>query len=615
MAESTHKDQKPVSFDKSISSSSSRCAFMAIVIFLIFLSYFLYSFSFNSFIQSPSKISNSLHAPLVQLGSGQKQEDKTELKHIVFGIASSSKLWKHRSEYVKTWWKPDSEMKGAAWLEKPTVNENVSSPSSSALPEIRISSDTSNFKYRHRKGHRSAIRITRIVSDTVRMLNGTESASVRWIVMGDDDTVFFTENLVRVLRKYDHKQFYYIGAPSESHLQNLNHFSYGMAYGGGGFAISYPLAKALEKMQDPCIERYADLYGSDDRIHACMAELGVPLTREVGFHQFDVYGNLLGLLSVHPQAPIVSIHHLDVVEPIFPRMDRVKAVKRLMISAKLDSASLVQQSICYDTTHQWTMSVSWGYTVQITRTYMPARMMEVPTRTFNDWNKHRDFTNVAFNTRPITYTDCQQPRVFYMSRALNDSSSGTTISEYLRHKEKNPKCEWGIPDPSDINRIFVYKKSNPDRWNKTPDPSALEDTDISENKKKLSSYTVDAIFEKNFSLLGVGEGEDCPLLLKEATDVFKFYASGRRYCHRLLATLELKSRHDLISRLFNCCVPCKDEISFEVYMNDEGMDHVVFALARKKAAKVMLKEMRDLQRFGGCSWREEVGGRGVGCGF
>ncbi|KAJ4871166.1 thiamine diphosphate-binding fold protein [Raphanus sativus] len=34
-------------------------------------------------------------------------------------------------------------------------------------------------------------------------------------------------------------------------------------------------------------------------------------------------------------------------------------------------------------------------------------------------------------------------------------------------------------------------------------------------------------------------------------------------------------------------------------MNDEGMDHVVFALARKKAAKGMLKEMRDLQRFGG----------------
>ncbi|CAN8274057.1 unnamed protein product [Cochlearia groenlandica] len=109
----------------------------------------------------------------------------------------------------------------------------------------------------------------------------------------------------------------------------------------------------------------------------------------------------------------------------------------------------------------------------------------------------------------------------------------------------------------------------------------------------------DSIFEKNFSLLGVGEGEDSPLLLKEATNVFKFYASGRRYCQGMLATLELKSRHDLISRMFNAVVPCKDEISFEVYMNEEAMDHVVFAVARKKAAKAMHKELRDLQRFGG----------------
>lgn len=102
--------------------------------------------------------------------------------------------------------------------------------------------------------------------------------------MCDDDTVFIVENVVRVLKKYDHKQFYYIGSSSESHLQNIL-FSYGMAYGGGGFAISYPLAAELEKMQDRCMQRYAGLYGSDDRIHACMAELGVPLTREAGFHQ------------------------------------------------------------------------------------------------------------------------------------------------------------------------------------------------------------------------------------------------------------------------------------------------------------------------------------------
>lgn len=109
----------------------------------------------------------------------------------------------------------------------------------------------------------------------------------------------------------------------------------------------------------------------------------------------------------------------------------------------------------------------------------------------------------------------------------------------------------------------------------------------------------DSIFDRNFSLLGIGEGDDSPLLLKEGQTVFKFYASGRRYCQGLLATMELKSRHDLISRLYNMVVPCKDEISFEVYMNEEAMDHVVFAVAKKKAAKTMQKEVRDLQKFAG----------------
>ncbi|XP_028792330.1 uncharacterized protein At5g49945-like [Neltuma alba] len=110
--------------------------------------------------------------------------------------------------------------------------------------------------------------------------------------------------------------------------------------------------------------------------------------------------------------------------------------------------------------------------------------------------------------------------------------------------------------------------------------------------------TKDSIFEKNFSLLGIGGGGDeAPLLLKEGQTAFKFYASGRRYCQGLLATMELKSRQDLISSIYNMIVPSRDEITFEVYMNDEAMDHVVFAMAKKKAAKAMQKDVRDLQRF------------------
>lgn len=207
-------------------------------------------------------------------------EEKTNLHHIVFGIAASKKLWSHRKKYIRLWWRPN-QMRGYVWLDEPV---QYNREDNNTLPPTKVSSDTSAFPYKHKTGDRSAIRISRIVSENLRL--GLKD--VRWFVMGDDDTFFVVENLVRVLEKYDHNQFYYIGATSESHIQNI-FFSYNMGFGGGGFAISYPLAKALEKIQDKCIERYPSLYGSDDRIQACMAELGVPLTKEVGFHQVCVF--------------------------------------------------------------------------------------------------------------------------------------------------------------------------------------------------------------------------------------------------------------------------------------------------------------------------------------
>ncbi|TMW93677.1 hypothetical protein EJD97_011304 [Solanum chilense] len=387
----------------------------------------------------------------------RKKEEETKLKHVVFGIAASSILWDKRKEYIKLWWKP-GETRGVVWLD-----ENVKINKNEPLPNIRISDDTTKFHYTNRQGSRSALRISRVVSETLRL--GLKD--VRWFVMGDDDTVFFVENVVRVLSKYDHNQYYYIGSSSESHVQNI-FFSYSMAYGGGGFAISYPLAKELEKMQDRCIQRYPGLYGSDDRIQACMAELGVPLTKERGFHQYDVYGNLLGLLGAHPVTPLVSLHHLDVVDPIFPGISRVEGLQRLFESSKLDSANLMQQSICYDKERYWSISVSWGYVVQIIRGNVSPRELEMPTRTFLNWYKRADYTAYAFNTRPVTRHPCQKPFVYYMNTAKFDHSRNQIIGIYYRHREPSPSCRWKIESPENINNIVLLKRPDNNRWQKSP---------------------------------------------------------------------------------------------------------------------------------------------------
>lgn len=396
--------------------------------------------------------------------------EKTSLRHIIFGIAASSNLWTSRKEYIKLWYRPN-QMNGVVWMDKSVPKSN----DSHLLPSIKISGDTSQFNYEYSGGYRSAIRLSRIVSETLRL----GFKDVRWFVMGDDDTFFVPENLVSVLGKYDHTQYYYIGSSSESHTQNIR-FSYRMAYGGGGFAISYPLAKALAKMQDRCIQRYPGLYGSDDRIQACTSEIGVPLTKEVGFHQFDVYGNLFGLLAAHPVAPLVTLHHLDLVEPIFPKTDRgrvstytqtdrVQALNRLTIPMKIDPAALLQQSICYDKTRSWTISVSWGYAVQIIRGIVSAREMEIPARTFLHWYKRADQDGYAFNTRPLSNNVCEKPFVYYMSNVTYQNSNKTkTVSEYVRTQLPNPDCKWKIADPARIDKIRVYKRPDPYMWEKAP---------------------------------------------------------------------------------------------------------------------------------------------------
>ncbi|KAJ4801305.1 transferring glycosyl group transferase (DUF604) [Rhynchospora pubera] len=428
--------------------------------------YFLYTLNLllsSANHRQPCTTSTANHLSFTDDSNPNTKFTQTGLQHIVFGIAASTRLWDKRKEYIKVWWQPN-RMRGFVWLDKPIGEFNSTVPL--GLPMLRVSSDTSRFLYKHRQGHRSAIRLSRIVAETHRL----SLPNVRWYVMGDEDTVFVPDNLVRTLAKFDHRQMYYIGSNSESHLQNI-YFSYNMAFGGGGFAISRPLAEALASMQDGCLNRYPALYGSDDRIHACMAELGVPLTRHPGFHQYDVYGDLLGLLLAHPVAPLISLHHLNVVRPIFPNSStQAVALKKLFAGpVRLDSASVMQQSICYDNVNQLTVSLSWGFAVQVVRGIMSPREMEMPIRTFLNWYRRADYTAYTFNSRPVARNPCQKPYVYYMSEARFDAAKRTTVTRYDLNNTDRPACQWKMFDPAEmLDHIIVYKKPDPGLWDRSP---------------------------------------------------------------------------------------------------------------------------------------------------
>ncbi|XP_057750726.1 uncharacterized protein LOC130969138 isoform X1 [Arachis stenosperma] len=374
----------------------------------------------------------------------------TNISHILFGIGGSASTWRTRSDYSKLWWDPNTT-RGFAWLdEKPAISD----PEGLTIP-YQISQGWTQFRTLHSP---SAVRIARIVYDSFKL----GLPNVRWFVMGDDDTVFFTKNLVTVLKKYDHNEMYYIGGNSESVEQDVMH-SYDMAFGGGGFAISYALAAQLARMMDGCLQRYFYFYGSDQRVWACVHEVGVPLTREGGFHQLDIRGDAYGLLAAHPMAPLVTLHHLDELKPVIPKHTRMDALKMLMAAYQLDPARIVQQSLCYDHNRKWSISISWGYTIQIYRTMLSAADLRMPLQTFKTWRSWGDgpFT---FNTRPMSPDPCQNPAVFFLDHVSSVGTSGT-VTVYKRFvPEEGEKCN-GEDNTMEVTSILVSAlKMDPEYW-------------------------------------------------------------------------------------------------------------------------------------------------------
>ncbi|PIN17084.1 Galactosyltransferase [Handroanthus impetiginosus] len=411
-----------------------------------------------------------IHASYNQLtNNGGDQE--TDISHILFGIGGSAKTWNRRRHFCELWWKPNVT-RGFVWLDKGPDQWPETSP------PYKVSDDTARFKYTCWYGSRSAVRIARIVKESFEL--GLEN--VRWFVMGDDDTVFFTENLVNVLNKYDHKEMYYIGGNSESVEQDVVH-SYTMGYGGGGFAISYPLAAELVRILDGCIDRYAEFYGSDQKIGGCMSEIGVPVTKELGFHQLDIRGSSYGLLSAHPLAPLVSLHHLDYVQPLFPFTNRVAAVKKLISAYKSDPARALQHSFCYDLTRNWSISISWGYTVQLYPVLVRAKELNTPLRTFLTWRTWSD-NPFTFNTRILRLDPCERPVLFYFD-GVEEFGNGNTLTRYKRpHDAYWRKCE-----SKNYKAAYLVKGFNvsagfldPRIWNKAPRRQCCEITNGSDQR-------------------------------------------------------------------------------------------------------------------------------------
>ncbi|KAL7583013.1 hypothetical protein Lser_V15G44209 [Lactuca serriola] len=386
--------------------------------------------------------------------SPQDSEHPTKISHILFGIGGSVRTWSDRRHYSELWWQPNVT-RGYVWLDEQPDPKLFSNPSS---PPYKVSEPLIHL---NNAGSSPAVRIARIVLESFKL----RLPEVRWFVMGDDDTVFFGENLVSVLSKYDHRQMYYVGGSSESVEQDVMH-SYDMAFGGGGFAVSYPLAVELARIFDGCLDRYRYFYGSDQRVWACVSEIGVSLTKERGFHQMDIRGDAYGLLAAHPMTPLLSLHHLDYIKPLLPNRTKFDSLKTLIQTYQFDPPRLMQQSYCYYNNwwHRWSISIAWGYTVQIYPSILTSHELQMPLQTFLTWRSFKDgpFT---FNTRPVSSNPCELPAIYYIANVQNYGND--TVTTYERDGSLK-KCKKGNYPHAIETVVVLASKMDPSYWIKGP---------------------------------------------------------------------------------------------------------------------------------------------------
>jgi len=142
-------------------------------------------------------------------------------------------------------------------------------------------------------------------------------------------------------------------------------------------------------------------------------------------------GNIFGLLAAHPLTPLVSLHHPDYTDPIFPNMSTIKSLQHLFEAVDVDSERILQQTVCYEKQLSWTISVSWGYAVQVFQNNMLLPdVLRVP-KTFRQWLGGSVLKGIYnFNIRELHPDPCKEPTIFYLDKV--SSVKDGTISSYKR---------------------------------------------------------------------------------------------------------------------------------------------------------------------------------------
>lgn len=183
--------------------------------------------------------------------------------------------------------------------------------------------------------------------------------------------------------------------------------------------------------------------------------------------QWDIKGSAHGLLSSHPIAPFLSIHHIEAVNPLYPGLSSLDSLKRFVKAMKVEPTSFLQRSICYDRQHMLTFSVSLGYAVQVFPNIVLPRELERAEKTYSAWNGISIRHEFDFDTRDPSKSVCKKPILFFLENV--GSAGNATLGTYARAKGKDDLkrkvlCFPRAPPLKYVRRIQVLSYPLTKKW-------------------------------------------------------------------------------------------------------------------------------------------------------
>ncbi|UJR08690.1 hypothetical protein I4U23_012948 [Adineta vaga] len=198
--------------------------------------------------------------------------------------------------------------------------------------------------------------------------NMNESNAIQWFAVGDDDTIWFIDNLLDTLRQYDSSQNIYLGNISDRKRQIIYHGSF-FAYGGGGILLSRPLTLLYSKhIHKSNYFLNTKAYGGDGMIGKYIADiLKVNLTGNIHFLQMDHFGDMTGYLESGIDG-FVSFHHMYSLWQPFPnnfKNDINKTMHILKIGYNTFERNFLKRYVRFNRKLNQTFLLTLGYSFSI----------------------------------------------------------------------------------------------------------------------------------------------------------------------------------------------------------------------------------------------------------